>query len=575
MYPSTMARKQAGSVLVAAFTVTSLQAQDTRQQRTLDDARQDVVAADIQLRKAASEVKMACDEADVADEKLLSEGLTPSTFTQTLAKVAVAKRAFCDQWKQTQAEFQAQAAVARQRLRSTAAADPSGEANLLATAPRPGGLTRAPSRIDLQAIVTQALDAQERVGKERAATQDVYETVDRATKAALKLTEARDGRWVERSQEMQAEAAAARTAAGDAQKSANKFVQHALTIHRCLISATVDCGARQVTAYESARAARDAMNEKLQLSKSKREQLSESVSTIEVAGAWKDDAQRGKALQFAKLVEKYPDANAPFAQNAFTLLASNKDKSAAIKLGWDRLYPGGWRQVSLSFSAPFGDRVLSYADGLTGLPKVGIGYQLASVSKAFGSESLLYSAAAGLKFGYDKRAYYEDGPTVPKAATDVRVSPWELSGAMVLHDASTSNSHVLRAAWQRTFEDGPTKNRCPSGTEADVRFVDCITGAFGAPNAREAGLFVYQYRYQTDAFAISPTLSYNTRSKVTEFGLPLYLVRSEDDDKRPFNAGIRADWISKGKESITGSTKNTWSFGVFVGTAFSLFSRNE
>ena len=70
-------------------------------------------------------------------------------------------------------------------------------------------------------------------------------------------------------------------------------------------------------------------------------------------------------------------------------------------------------------------------------------------------------------------------------------------------------------------------------------------------------------------------MSYNTRSEVTEIGLPLYLVRSADDDKRPFNAGIRADWISKGKESITGSTKNTWSFGVFVGTAFSLFSRND
>ena len=575
MSPSAMARKQAGPVLVAAFTATSLHAQDTRQQRTLDDARQDVVASEIQLSKAASEVKKACDEADVADAQLLREGLSPSTLTQTLAKAAEAKRALCDQWKQTLDEAQALAAAARRRLRSAAAAAPSGVADPPATAPRPAGHSRVPSRIDLEAIVTQALDAQERVGKERAATQNVYDTVDRATKAALKLTEAKDGRWVKRSKEMQAEATAARAAASQAQGSAIKFVEHALTIHRCLISSTADCGAMHLTAYESARAERDTMNEELQLSKSKRESLAESVSTIEVAGVWKDDGQRAKALQFAKLIEKYPDANAPFAQNAFTLLASNKDKSAAIKLGWDRLYPGGWRQVSLSFSAPFGDRVLSYADGLTGLPKVGIGYQLASVSKAFDSDSLLYSAAAGLKFGYDKRSYYEDSPTFPKAPTDVRVSPWELSGAVVLHDAGTSNAHVLRAAWQRTFEDGPTKNRCPAGSAADVRFVDCITGNFGVPKAQQAGLVVYQYRYQTESFAISPTVSYNTRSEVTEIGLPLYLVRSADDDKRPFNAGIRADWISKGKESITGSTKNTWSFGVFVGTAFSLFSRND
>ena len=51
-------------------------------------------------------------------------------------------------------------------------------------------------------------------------------------------------------------------------------------------------------------------------------------------------------------------------------------------------------------------------------------------------------------------------------------------------------------------------------------------------------------------------------------------VRNSDDE-RPFNVGIRADWIGKGKESISGNIKNQWSFGVFFGTDFSLFSRAD
>lgn len=231
--------------------------------------------------------------------------------------------------------------------------------------------------------------------------------------------------------------------------------------------------------------------------------------------------------------------------------------------------------MSLLLSAPLGDRVVSQADGLTGLPKVGLSYQQASVSPALGSKTLLYSAGAGLRFGYDKRSYYRDGPTLPKASTDIRVSPWDLTGAVVLRDPGTHNAHVLRLSWQRSCEDGPSKNRCPIDATGDFGFADCVTGKFGAPKARNAGVLSYQYRYQTDAFAVSPTLTTNTRSRVTEVGLPLYLVRNADDDKRPFYAGIRADWTSKCKASITGTTRNTWFFGVFVGTSFSLFSRAE
>lgn len=576
MNHSTQTRVSACVLLFTLLAAPALHAQGLALQPGLEAARDDVVAAEIELRKSADGTKQACDEADSADDQLLKEGRLPSTFTQTLAKAAQVKRDLCDQWKALREKAQERADLARKQLRQVAAAaKPSVEVPAPIVIMRGAANSPPPAQIDLQTIVAQALEAQETVGKERKAVQGVYDTVDRATKAALRLKLDSDAGLVENARGMQKKAKDAIKAASDAQIAANHFLDSVLVIQACLISKAKDCGTLHEQSYANARAHRDKMGIYLAQAKKLRDDLDAAAATVEVAGAWDDPANRTKALQFAKMIEKYPDANAPFAQNAFTLLASNKDKSAAVKLGWDRLYPGGWRQVTLTFSAPLSERVFSYADGLTGLPKAGISYQTAGIGKLFGKESALFSTAWGLRFGYDKRSYYEDTAILQKQTTNVRVSPWDVSFAAVAHDPNTSNAHVLRLAWQRVFEDGPSKNRCPSGSTGDILFVDCITGKFGAPKAQNAGVLSYQYRYQMDSFAISPTVTYNTRSEVTELGLPLYLVRSADNDKRPFNAGIRADWTSKGKEAITGSTKNTWSFGVFVGTSFSLFSRDE
>ena len=190
------------------------------------------------------------------------------------------------------------------------------------------------------------------------------------------------------------------------------------------------------------------------------------------------------------------------------------------------MYAGGSSNVTLLFSAPLADqgasRVFSYADGLTGVPKVGLSYVFADTRPLPWTDTGLFSMSTGLRFGTQTRSYGEDGPTFPKAASSVRVSPWSLSVAAIGHDPSTRNAHLIRASWQRAFKDGPSKNRCPVDRNG---------------------------------------------------GMPLYLVRSADNDKRPFNAGIRADRTSKGKESISGNTKNQWSFGVFFGADFSQFSR--
>lgn len=563
-------------LLICALATPSLHAQNSTGQPTLAASRAEVIASERDLLKASGEAKQACEEADAADDQLLREGLAPTSLTRTLASAAHLKRQLCDQWKDQKTQAELRVKTARKQLRDVAATAATSPEPTSAAVHGSAETAFVPARIDLETLVGQAKEAQDRVGKERAAAQGVYETVDRATKTALALTAPTDKAWVDKSQHLQAQAKAAREAGRAAQVAANEFLKHALVIQACLITADADCAPLNADTYRRATDARDRMNRQISLSEEARKTLDDTAARIEVAEKWDSESQRSKALVLTKLIEKYPDANAPFTAEGFTMLASSKDKSAAVRLGLPSLLPGGWREVSLLFSAPLSDQVFSHADGLTSLPKVGISYRKGGVGKLFGSETYLQSWAFGLRLGYDKRIYYDDGPILPKASTAVRVSPWDVSLAFIGMDASTErpNSHVLRAAWQRTFKEGATKSKCPTSS-GDLLVVECITGAFGAPKALDAAVLSYQFRFARDGFAVSPTLTYNTRSTVTEISLPWYFIRDMDDDKRPFNAGIRADWTSKGKPSITGTPRHSWSFGVFVGTSFSLFSRAE
>ena len=572
-------RAQAVFAFALATTAVQASAQAADAQAVLQTARDEVVAAGAALRRFNVETKKACDDADAADDQLLKEGRSPSPLTQSLAKAALLKRELCGQWKSSKEEAQSQSDAARSALRQVAAEPvrPASAATNPITAP---SVTRAdPSPAQLRNIITDAQSAQETVEIERKAVQGLYDRVDSATKAALALKQSTDLDLVALSNTLQSSAKEARTAASAAQKAANRFLEHALTIKGCLLGGAANCALQYRVSYSLAVEAQEEMEVELALAKQRREDLDEAAAKVEVAGKWEDAASRARALRFAKLLQKYPDSGAAFAKNSFTVLASGKENSATVKLDWDRLYAGGWSDVTLLFSAPLADkgqsRVFSYADGQTGVPKVGLSYVVVDARPLKGTDTGLFSLSTGLRFGTQTRSYYEDGPTFPKAASSVRVSPWSLSVAAVGHDPSTRNAHLIRASWQRAFKDGPSKNRCPVDRNGDMQFVDCITGTFGAPKGRNEGVLSYQFRYQSEDFAVSPTLTHNTWSRVTELGMPLYLVRSADDDKRPFNAGIRADWTSKGKESISGNTQNQWSFGVFFGADFSLFSRAD
>jgi len=547
----------------------------------LKTARDAVESSQAALLLVRVETKVACDDADAADAQLLKEGSQPSPQTQSLAKAAILKRDLCDQWQHSGTQAKAKFDVARTSLRQIAveSVEPAVAQAELSSSPAP--VSGIPSIEDMVGLVAYAQGAQEEVDKARKAAAGVYDLVDGATKTALALELATDAQLVASSKNLQRLASEARAAVSSAQKSANRLLEHALTVKPCLLVSPPNCKDQHHVAYYRAVAAKEEMSAALTLSEQQRSELGAAARVIAVAKSADDPAQRVRALRFAELLEKYPEAGAPFAQNGLTLLASNKETSATIKLGWDRLYAGGWREVTLLLSAPLtgstSSKVFSYADGLTGIPKMGLSYLLLDARPLLGTQTGLFSLSTGFRFGSETRSYYEDRPAFPKSASSIRVWPWSASVAAVGHDPDTRRAHVLRASWQRAFENGPTKNRCPVDRTGDVLFVDCITGSFGAPKAQNDGVLSYQYRYrnESESFAASPSLTYNTRSRVTEFGLPIFLWHSEEAGKRSFNTGIRFDWTSKGKESISGNTKNEWSFGIFVGTPFTLFGRAE
>lgn len=447
--------------------------------------------------------------------------------------------------------------------------------------PSPSGGIVIPTAEELQSVVVNAQDAQEKVDKARAALVGVYDVVDSATKAALKLQLKTDGSLVTTSNDFQDLARGARDARSDAQTAANAFLKEALVIKACLLTESKTCGSAHALAYGNAVAQQSRMNVALALSKEKLKQLTTAAAEVEVAVVYTNPIQRVDALRFAKLLETYPEAGAPFAKNGYSLIVSSKETSASIKLGLNRLFPSGWREASVLFSAPLsGSRpsnVFNYADGLIGLPKVGLSYALMDARPVSDKGTWLVSFTTGLRVGYETRNYYATGPAFPQSDSSVRLLPWTASVAGVGHDVGTRRAHVLRASWQRIYKDGPVKNRCPVDRTGDVLFVDCITGNFGAPTARNEGVLSYQYRYRNEAesFAASPTLTHNTRTRVTEFGLPIYLWHGEEEGKATFNTGIRIDWVGKGKEAISGNTRNKWSFGIFVGAPFSLLSRTD
>lgn len=529
--------------------------------------RDEVLAAQRRLVEAKEHQVKVCADADRLDDELLRVTGDATRDHRSVARQAQAAREACD--------------AARQLLRrgETALADARTELRARALEPA------LPSKLELEAYLKYAKKAQEEVEAIRTKLAGVYDTVDKATSQALGLTDPGDATRMEEAKSLQRTADSSRRAVSQAQTAANGLVDTALQLQACLLAEAAKpgdtCGAQVPRLYAMARQQQAAHEDGLKAAKKHLDELADMALKIDVDSRWPDKPSRLKAYEFAKVLRDYPDATAPFARDSFQILAGRKS-AASIQFGLESLLPAGWRRVTLKASTPLGDgnytELFGSADGLDNGRRLALAWDAEGFrGRLFGTQSMLWAGSLEVGWGYQDLAYYPDSAAAfSDGKLSKRVLPWELAGSVALHETGNTRAHLLSFKRQRTYESAQARIRCPAGAaDGSLGYVDCITGAVGEPTGRRAWVLGYQLRYKGSDFAVSPSLAYNARTEVVSLGLPLYLVKSADDPKRPLNAGIRLDWSSRGDPAITGRDRSAWTWGVFVGAPFALFSGRD
>jgi hypothetical protein len=533
----------------------------------LQATRERVVAAKQSLTQAQANETEACAAADRLDDDLLRVTGDPKREHRAVAQEAQAARRACSEARQLYKRQEAALAEARADLRARAL-EPT-----------------LPTRVELAAYLQHAKKAQEEVETARAKLAGVYDTVDKATSQALGLTDPGDAGRMTEAKLMQSTAEASRRAVSQAQAAANALVDTALQLQACLLAEAAQPGSPCTTQvprlYDSAKQQQAIHESSLKTAKAHLESLADMALRIDVDSRWPDKAARLKAYEFGKVLRDYPDATAPFAKDSFQILAGRKS-AASIQFGLESVLPNGWRRVTMKASSPLGDgaytELFGSADGLDNGRRLALAWDAEGFRGRFlGSEKVLWAGGLELGWGYQDLAYYGDGVSAfADGKQSKRVLPWELAGSLAVHETGNARAHLLSFKRQRTYESARARIRCPTGVaDGSLDYVDCITGPVGEPTGRRAWVLGYELRYKGSDFALSPSLAYNTRTEVASVGLPLYLVKSADDPKRPLNAGVRLDWSSRGDPSITGRERSAWTWGVFVGAPFSLLSGRD
>lgn len=437
-------------------------------------------------------------------------------------------------------------------------------------------------------LIRCAAEAQDQVKELREDLDGLYAMVDRAAKKALtRRTEgpqascplapqtAPNGAEPLRAEVLVAcavrvyeEANKVRGSLGDAQRAANEFVGAALQLKN---SCAPDRDGRCTIMMDITRAKRhyEELVEHLSDGKKRHEQLRELALQLESRDASARD------LRFARLMRDFPEAKSALGENAYFLSAGTKDSEASLRLVKDFERAGGVTRLTATVTTPLGDedqvKLYDRADGLAGKTQLAIG--LGSLRLARLDRLFLFNG--GVSAAREKRFYLlEVGPPAEETVT-VHPMGFNLSAAWFNPEGRNQNTHVAKLSWQRTYknksDDEVTRCEVPA---AGAAFAKCLQGVVGPPQRETSWVLSYQWRAKLSKGAMAPQIAYNTRSRVVDVEIPLYLVRSLEEDKekgeRPFNAGISLGWVSKGKTEITERTGGQTRFSVFIGAPFSL-----
>lgn len=425
------------------------------------------------------------------------------------------------------------------------------------------------SRPDDKALVAskkQLLDAagkaQKLVTGAKAKTDDAYKLGDLAAATAL-ANEAIDDN-VRRGRELRdaakmgsTGAAAAKQAISNAQEAANVLVNQARELAVCP-SADLKCLEEKKAARTAAAWAQTMLRAELAQAEEQYGKTKEAVWGA-AAGSHPKLADRRRSVAFARLLDTYPDARSLVGESsAGQITASSGDATATLKYSLGRTALLGAQQHSITFSSPIG------ADGLSRNPQ-SLAYSTYWVrgldqGSATPVLDLLWVAGLSPKIGFKESDYYDAarfGETLSS-----RQKSWSISAffGYFRMKGESPDVHLIELALKRDAVPRDTEIRCATPTNAASASVKCLEGVFGPPERAYSRVLRYQWRTEYSNVALSPTLTYDDRSRETRFELPIYLIRPEGKDQ-PFNAGIRLDWGSKTRDRI----------GVFVGTNFDSF----
>jgi len=528
----------------------------------------------------------ACAKADERDDMLLAAapGLANPSKEDRAELLTAQLRALAlesQHWR-SECETALQKALDARSKRINAVKALSAKALQGIEAPLPAiaaTATAAPTREEIQKLIDNAKQAQEKVDAQRRNLVGIFDEVDRATAAAFELSGEHGEKLLKQARGLQDRAQQSRFQRAHAQAAATHFVDWALELKRCDLAAfEADCAGQAAKSYGQAKAAQQLMERALKQSKQASDKVLDGALRITIGAEYPDPEDKPKRLEayrFAKVLEDYPDAAAPFAEDSFTLLGGTTG-TASLQLSLNKAQSAGWNRLSLIVSAPLADgqgELFGSADGLATSRSFTFAWQAAGLrGRLLGTQQWLWATSLEFGWGYETRSYYEDGPlSLGQQALDKTVLPWKLGASFAFHQAGGRNAHLVRIQAQRTHDLKPAEIRCPAGDNPDQLFITCVAASFGPPQRQTAAVLGYEYRLKGSNFAWSPSIAFNTHSRVTTLASPIYLVRSADDEKRPLNAGIQLSWSSKGRTSITDRTEGLWSWGVFVGAPFRLF----
>ena len=539
------------------------------------------------LLRGAGLVQAACGELATLDQGLATLGPTDAKTVAERARLIVEKQQDCDDATSLQRRLDALRHELLDASRSVLRLVASGldrckgddknpclaeklspSVDLLASILKPDASLK-----DLEgartALVKSASDAQQRVSKVKQDTADVYPLGDTAIATVLKSRSSDDkmprGESLrEAAEQGMRSSVATKAAVGEAQTASNALVRHAVDLLEPCKSETAKC----LENRERARVAAVAADSRLSASLAQAEQsyqLTKEAGWAAEAGKYGRMADRQRSVAFARLLDTYPDARSLVGETSAAQINTSGDGTdATIKISLAKVGLGSARQQAIILKAPLGDR-----DRVK--TPVALGYssywlRALDPKKKEGEYDLLWVTGFSPKVDFATRSYRD--PAHIEKSIDMRAREWTLAGYVGWYwlRNRSPDLHLLTVEVKRTYDAKAKQIRCPAPVLDTVP--TCFDDVYEKPEKRYERQFKYQWRTQLPtelgSFALSPTFSYDQRTKEKRLEVTLYLWRPEGKDQ-PFNAGIKLDIGSKSADRV----------GLGVGTNFDLFGLPE